>query len=198
VGWAALLALIAYDVTSSIGRSREEGSLDVMLLVPESDRFVARALFVAYLRRSLLFLPALAARGLPLLLSWLSPPSGMFPPGYLGYIVASVLSGIALLPVFVALGCLASTWRLSSATQAFAITFGYLAFRQVLYMPLSMFLTPWLGGWLGTMLVVPVRSALITIATIAIGWVAYWLFVRRIGTAWRIGGDVTWHGDWEI
>ena len=107
----------------------------------------------------------------------------MLPPEYLAYALISVLTGTALLPVFVALGCLAATWRIQPVAQAFVATLGYLALRYGLRMSVSFLTMRGFWGATGVLVFEPVLSGLVIIA---VAFVAYRLFVYRIGATWRV------------
>jgi hypothetical protein len=63
--WAQLLLLLlVFDIVSSLGRARESGVLESMFVLPETSKILTRQIYLCYLRRALVFLPAM------IFLSW--------------------------------------------------------------------------------------------------------------------------------
>jgi ABC-2 family transporter protein len=198
-GWLLVTALICYDVTSSVGTARQNGAFDAVLITPLSDRRLARSMVNAFLRRSVLYFPALVAPGLMTVyqMLWQFRTLGGGP----GLLVGVLFISLALAPAAglvssVALSCAATALHVSAPFQAAAAIIANVAITftvsigintsMVLFGPPMQSLAPYF-------IVSPVVGAL---AQLLASFIAYRLFERHLARSWRAGAAKTARSRW--
>ncbi|MBN2307627.1 MAG: hypothetical protein JXR94_01570, partial [Candidatus Hydrogenedentes bacterium] len=198
IGNLLLMLLIIYDVTSSIAAARDEGSFDALLITPAGDRELARAIYGAFMRRAFLFFPALAAGGLLFVLHGGLMRSPLFGNTYssslwlaMTYMLSVfLLTPLASLLAYVAVGCWASTFRMRPAVQAAVGTF---------WMLLISYLISLLTVIVAVLLVRPSgmsgvantgMAASVALLTFAIAYRFYRRFAWHLSRKWRTGRHV--------
>ncbi len=197
LGNMPIFLIICYDITSSISGARKDGSFDDLLITPTDDRSLSRGLFAIYVRRGLLFFPALVLSGLYSLFLYGGGPFtlGSIPLTVVYQIVGLVVTPFVSLLFCVTLGCWASTFNFGPAGQTFAGLGNYLgvtialsifntilvSIAMILFESSSITEEPWPNLFS----VLPVGIPLALTSLVSLGF--YQMFARHLATKWRTG-----------
>ncbi|MCP4643815.1 MAG: hypothetical protein GY851_25455 [bacterium] len=176
-GTALLWALICYDVTSTIGAARRNGALDGLMVAPETSRAFAKTILQTFLRRSLLFLPALAG---PILYYFALGISVLYEPAFF---ISQLLLPLLYLFTCVSVGCMVSLLPGSPVAQTCMAVLGILVYNHASWRAVSMLLTMAGVGRMGPS--VWASWAVSLALTGGLGVFAYFMFRRFLGYAWR-------------
>ena len=199
-----IVAVVCYDITSSLAAAQESGAFDAILVTPIENRRLARSIFGAFFRRSLLFFPALAVRGVymfPFLVETFDErpgtPEWVVAIALVVFLVLLVLGTAISVVTFVAYGCFGSTLRWKPVGQTAAVVGIYIGVQSVLGILFSVLMMsvamrgmvfgstsgPGFSFYMVMFVAAPVIGALVNLL---IATRLYRAFAHRIRTRWRM------------
>ncbi|MCP4643816.1 MAG: hypothetical protein GY851_25460 [bacterium] len=177
-GYLLLWALICYDVTSTIAAARRNDALDGVLATPIESRRFATAVYRVFLRRSLLFLPALLAWFFYVCYGY----RGATWPLFFIATWPDIVDPFVQVSACVAVACFAATLPVPPVVQTCLAALGISGLRHLASRSFFWVLGRGIAfrafSW-------ATYKALPIIATVALGIWAYYMFRRRLGTVWR-------------
>jgi hypothetical protein len=203
----AIAAVVAYEATNYIARSRRSGSFDLLLLCDETDKALAIEILMTHIRRSFVYLPVLflsGAFGSIQYLSFLAESSNQHSLGeYLliggFYVLIHAIRAMAECAFYACTGCYAASFKGSAMGQAAVAALCTIGIKWGLSIveAIPLILMNTVSGYNSNMLSgynswVPILCLFLLGALISgvyggLTFLAGYLFVQSFKTQWRTG-----------